>query len=217
MSKTTIDDKRPLLGEWLAAKLSLGRLSVTRLAANAGAGFSAETIYADIEYEDSGARREKHLVVRRQNEGSDLFLNSDLNVPYRTMAAIREKSSIPVPAVVGIEFDRSILGAPFLVMEKMPGRVVAQSPNYNKEGWVKDLEPARRGEVWHNALRLLAQIHKIDCRSGFEFLNQGLGAQQGLNHYLKWVEEWYLWARRDRPRRWSPSARTKSTWARHRT
>jgi aminoglycoside phosphotransferase (APT) family kinase protein len=64
---------------------------------------------------------------------------------------------------------------------------------------VRDLAPPRRGEVWRNALRVLAEIHKLDWRQGFTFLDQPARGKPGLDQYLNWAEEWYLWARRDRP------------------
>jgi aminoglycoside phosphotransferase (APT) family kinase protein len=131
-------------------------VKVLELTAAAGAGFSAETLFAQVEFVKDGRGHRESLVVRRQIEGSELFLNSDLNLPYRMMAAIGAHPAIPVPELIGIEFDRAVLGAPFLVMRQAQGQVVQQSPNYNKEGWVSDLPRERRADVWRNALRVLA-------------------------------------------------------------
>jgi aminoglycoside phosphotransferase (APT) family kinase protein len=174
-------------------------VKVLELTAAAGAGFSAETLFAQVEFVKDGRGHRESLVVRRQIEGSELFLNSDLNLPYRMMAAIGAHPAIPVPELIGIEFDRAVLGAPFLVMRQAQGQVVQQSPNYNKEGWVRDLPRERRADVWRNALRVLAEIHKLDWRQGFDFLARPERGRPGLDQYLNWVEEWYLWARGDRP------------------
>lgn len=199
MSKPDLDAARGKLAEWLAAK-SFGRaIEVPRLTIAAGAGYSAQTLYADVEYVQDGRTCQESLVVRCQNESSDLFLNADLNLSYRMMVAIGAHPAIPVPRLIGIEFDRTVLGAPFLVMQKVAGRSVQQSPNYNEEGWVRDLPAGQRAELWRNALRVLAEIHELDWRQGFGFLAQPLRGAPGLGQYLNWVEEWYLWARRDRP------------------
>src|SRR3546814_13859131 len=78
----------------------------------------------------------------------------------------------PGPAWIGMEQDPSILGAPFLVMGKVDGRAATQKPNYNVEGWLVDLSPEERGDVWRNAIHAFAKLHRIEWRDGFEFLNQ---------------------------------------------
>lgn len=190
------------LSSWLSNVLTASEFSMTALEGNTGSGFSAETLYATITYKKDGASHKKDIVIRRQNEDSELFLNADLNLQYRMMEALNEKTSIPVPGVIGIELDRSIFGTPFLIMERSVGRVAHQSPNYNLEGWLKDFTPAQRHQTWENGLRTLADIHKLDWHNGFEFLNindANDDSNTGLNYYLNWVEEWYLWARQDRP------------------
>src|SRR3546814_8605139 len=51
----------------------------------------------------------------------------------------------------------SILGASFLVMGKVDGRAATQKPNYNVEGWLVDLSPEERGDVWR-------KIGRASCR-----------------------------------------------------
>lgn len=196
MSAPTSEER---LAAWLRGTSIGPNVRVLTLTAAAGAGFSAETAFAQVECIEAGRSRREQLVVRRQIEGSELFLDSDLNLPYRMMAAIGVQPSIPVPQLIGIEFDRAVLGAPFLVMRQMEGRVVHQSPNYNRQGWVRDLPRERRGVVWRNALQVLAEIHGLDWRRGFDFLDRPERGRPGLDQYLSWVEEWYLWARGGRP------------------
>jgi aminoglycoside phosphotransferase (APT) family kinase protein len=187
------------LADWLAGTSIGPNVEVLNLTAAAGAGFSAETLFAQVEAIEDGRGRRESLVVRRQNEGGELFLNSDLNLQYRMMAELGAHPAIPVPELIGIEFDGTVLGAPFLVMRQAEGRIVQQSPNYNREGWVCDLPGERRGDVWRNALRVLAEIHELEWRQGFEFLDRPERGRPGLDQYLNWIEEWYLWARSDRP------------------
>jgi aminoglycoside phosphotransferase (APT) family kinase protein len=201
MEKRDSQQMSAALAVWLAAKLAVSEVRITSFKAAAGAGFSAETIFVVAQYSQDGKERTRKLVLRRQNEGSDLFLGSDLQLPYQMMKSVGAASAgaIPVPEVIGIEFDRDILGAPFLVMECLDGKIVPQTPNYNRQGWVHDLPEAQRGTVWSNALEMISRIHKLDWRKGFEFLDQPARGKTGLDQYLHWVEEWYLWARADRP------------------
>src|SRR3546814_13918684 len=88
------------------------------------------------------------------------------------MAALDARGDFPGPAWIGMEQDPSILGAPFLVMGKVDGRAATQKPNYNVDGWLVDLSPEERGDVWRHAIHAFAKLHRIDWRDGFEFLNQ---------------------------------------------
>jgi aminoglycoside phosphotransferase (APT) family kinase protein len=102
--------------------------------------------------------------------------------------------------VFGLEREPTLLGAPFLAMEVLPGRIVQQSPNYNREGWLAEMSTEGRVRVWTNALQMLARIHRVETQ-GFEFLDRPERGQRGLDQYLRWVEEWYVWARAGRPHR----------------
>src|SRR5690606_10387038 len=131
--------------------------------------------------------------------GYDLFLNADLDLPYHMMAALAAHSDVPVPNLIAIEYDSDILGSPFLVMDAVSGRVVEQVPNYNLEGWVADLPPQERKKLWFSAIKAIANLHRVNWKDGFEFLDDPARGAPGLDQYLDWVKEWYLWARADRP------------------
>lgn len=184
------------LERWLAGKLGAESVAIKNMQGRSGAGFSAETFYITVDYAADGVACERELAVRCQNQESDLFLGASIELPYRVMEAVARHPDIPVPRLVGLEMDDSILGEPFLVMEKMPGQVVKQSPNYNREGWLKDLPVAQRGQVWRNSLDIMARIHQLDWRDGFEFLQDPAAGDPGLGSYLHWVSNWYQWARK---------------------
>jgi aminoglycoside phosphotransferase (APT) family kinase protein len=143
------------------------------------------------------------VVIRRQNNDSDLFLESDLEPPCRAMEQISRAASerIPVPRVFGLERDPALLGAPFVVMELLPGRIIQQSPNYNREGWLAESPIEKRQRVWTNALQMMGRIHRVDVSHGFEFLDRPELGRRGLDQYLRWVDKWYVWARAGRPHR----------------
>lgn len=198
-----IEETRLRLARWLAARFSGSSVTIEKITTAASTGFSAETLFAEMTVSRDGRAQRESLVVRRENMSGGLFLDASLNVPQRMMTTLGANPPaggvIPVPELIGVEFDPAVLGSPFLVMRKLPGRVVHQNPNYNQEGWVADLEPQRRGELWRNALRMLAEIHKLDWMHGFAFLEQPARGRPGLEQYLSWIEDWYLWARVGRP------------------
>jgi aminoglycoside phosphotransferase (APT) family kinase protein len=210
MSKRDLPSARPLsleiaqraLTPWLAARLKSPDLRITAWRA-AGAGNSADTFFAAVSGDLGGGARDMRLVIRRQNLGSDIFLESDLELPTRVMAAVGahpQGAGIPVPRVIGLESDASLLGAPFMVMEQLPGRILPQSPNYNKEGWLAEMPAADRGRVWRGCLEMLGRIHKLSV-SEFAFLDRPERGAAPFDQYLHWIEEWYQWARSGRPHR----------------
>jgi aminoglycoside phosphotransferase (APT) family kinase protein len=148
--------------------------------------------------------REISLVIRRQNQGSDIFLDSDLTLPTRVMAAVAahpDAARIPVPRVVGLESDAALIGAPFMVMERLAGRILPQSPNYNEEGWLADMSAAGQARVWRQCLEMLARIHRLSVAGHFDFLHRPERGPTAFEQYLSWMEEWYQWARAGRPHR----------------
>lgn len=184
-----------ILQRWLAPKLNASSVIITDMRGRSGAGFSAETFYIDVDYLVAAKSYQQTLVVRCQNQDSDLFVDASIELPYRVMAAVATESAVPVPALVGLELDASVLGEPFLIMGKAEGRIVAQSPNYNLDGWLKDLPESERAAVWQSGLRTVAQINALDWRAGFEFLANPRYGKPGLDGYIGWVQEWYRWAR----------------------
>lgn len=196
------DLKRGQLRSWFSQKFpAYSDIDIDSLHVPTGGGNSAETFFATLRYKEGGKPVERELVVRRQLEGQDLFLKPDLNLPYRMMEAMAAHSNVPVPPVLGIEFDRSFMGTPFLIMEAVPGKVIPQMPNYNLKGWLAELPPQQQKEVWYRPIDAMAEIHKLNWREGFEFLDRPDYGRPGLDQYFNHMMEWYRWAVDGRPNR----------------
>jgi len=91
-------------------------------------------------------------VVRRGN--TDVFRQAPL------LRALR-KCGLPVPEIPWASPDEDLLGTPFLVMERMPGRVfLVWEPH---ESFPR--EPAYLREIWLQAARLLARVHSVDWQA----------------------------------------------------
>src|SRR5690606_15752641 len=101
-----------------------------------------------------GATESHALVLRRQVLGHDILPKPELAFQARIMQHLSARADVAfqVPSLVGLEPDGSVLGAPFLVMNRLPGRIVPQNPNYNQAGWLNALTPADRRRVWSNGL-----------------------------------------------------------------
>jgi aminoglycoside phosphotransferase (APT) family kinase protein len=185
----------PALETWLAHTLPhLEDVRVAGVNAPSQAGQSAETVFIQVHGVQGGMRQFLNLVLRRQLEGMDLFLNSDLHWQCDVLKAMARQPGVRVPEVVGIEMDHSVLGSPFYVMNRIEGRVVPQNPNYNQAGWLTELTAEQRCLVWTNNVKAIARVHKVDWRDGFEFMSDSADGAPGLEQYLQHIERWFTWA-----------------------
>ena len=113
--------------------------------------------------------------------------------PLRSQGAVPrplqclEATPLPTPRPYWYEDDPGILGAPFLVMEKVPG----ECPNpWGREGRKYYAEAADRGALPASFTDTLATLHTLDWReAGLEFLGvpEG-GASFALAEVAKWRE-----------------------------
>ena len=79
---------------------------------------------------------------------------------YRQAPLLRGLKSVgmPVPAVPWASPDETVLGTPFIVMERLPGRVfLVWEPH---SSFPRDRAQLR--EVWFQAARMLARLHTVD-------------------------------------------------------
>jgi aminoglycoside phosphotransferase (APT) family kinase protein len=183
------------LARFLAARIPGARDIAVEVSAEAGkAGFSAETVMFDARYVLDGEAVHRPMVLRRQIFGHDLTFDADLRLQWQAMQAMAAHSSVKVPPLVGIELDHAALGSPFLVMERLPGRIVPQNPNYNVTGWLAALPLAQRAQVWRNGIAAIAQVNRTDPGAGFGFLDNPARGARGLPQYLHWLDEWLRWA-----------------------
>lgn len=190
---------RSALETWLARQLpGASEVTLSSLRLPNGTGNSAETTFGDLRYRDGGETFTRKIVIRRQLSGTDLFLEADIRLPYNMMKALEGIGSVPSARTLGVETDTRVIGSPFLVMEVAEGRVVDQVPNYNVQGWLADLLPAQRRETWLAGISVMAELHNLDWRERFAFLDDHKRGAPGLDQFLQWSIDWYRWARADR-------------------
>jgi len=82
---------------------------------------------------------------------------------YRQAPLLRRlrAAGMPVPAVPWASQDEDVLGTPFIVMERLPGRVfLIWAPH---SSFSRDKTQLR--EVWLQAARMLAPLHRIDWQT----------------------------------------------------
>lgn len=94
------------------------------------------------------------LVLRRKPFGRLLPKAHMIEREVRVLDALRDRN-VPVPRVLGLCEDFSVLGAPFFVMEMVEGRILWDP---RLPGW----EPADRARLFDAMNEAAANLHRVD-------------------------------------------------------
>ena len=164
---TTVDDEltRRIAG-YLASRLGGGPVvlhDVQRIAV----GWSHETWLFDATWAADGAEQRRGLCLRRDPGNALLRELSDLGTQFRVLQCLAD-STVPAPRPYWYEADPEVLGAPFLVMEKVPG--TCPSP-WGRDGLRFYADAAARGVLPGSFTDALVAVHTLDWeRAGLDFL-----------------------------------------------
>jgi len=135
----------------------------------------------------------EHLVVRREARGTTIFRSPDVRREARVLQGLRH-AGVPVPTVRWVEPDPSVLGAPFFVMERVPGRVPVGKPSIHAVGWLPTLSTAERERLWHASLDVLVAVHAADWPTTHAFLLDGDPATATVGSHVAALADWYRWS-----------------------
>jgi aminoglycoside phosphotransferase (APT) family kinase protein len=97
---------------------------------------------------------EEKFVLRRKPPGILLPSAHAVDREYRVMKALYQ-TDVPVPEMILLCEDDSVIGTAFYVMRHIEGRVFEQAFGEN-------LSPAERGEIFYEMIRVLVALHKVD-------------------------------------------------------
>jgi len=160
---TTTERIREVLATRVAAT-DLRPTDVQRIAV----GWSHETWLFDGEWTSTDGRSRRQGFCLRRDPGNALLRDlSDLETQYRVLRCL-EDADVPTPKAFFFEADPDILGAPFMVMEKVPGS--CPSP-WGREGRAFYEAAAARGVLPESFTDTLVALHTLDWRAaGLDFL-----------------------------------------------
>jgi len=163
-------DWAPRLGSFLQRELGVdGPLHVERILG----GQSNPTWFVD-----AGDRR---LVMRMQPHGELLPSAHAVDREFRVMRAL-EGSSVPVPRVLAFSGDRSIVGTPFYVMERVDGRIFSDSA-------LAGVTPQERRAMYRSAAQTLAALHRVDWNAR-GLADYGKHSDYFARQLRRWSKQW---------------------------
>ena len=139
----------------------------------------------------SAADGTRLLVLRRPPLGHVLPTAHDMSREYRVLSALAG-TPVPVAPLVASCTGDEVIGAPFYVMEYVPGVVLRTRAD------TKALTEARAAELSRRLAEMLAAIHDVDVNQvGLGDLGRGAGY---LRRQLdRWQRQWDLSATREMP------------------
>ncbi len=153
-------------------------------------GWSHETWLFDAVWTDGGETQRRGMCLRRDPGNALLRETSDLAEQFRVLQCLAH-TDVPAPAAHWYEADPSVLGAPALVMEKVPGE--CPSP-WRRSGREYYAAAAERGVLPESFVDALAAIHNADWEAaGLDFLGvPGPGddfARREIHRWQTLIEE----------------------------
>jgi aminoglycoside phosphotransferase (APT) family kinase protein len=131
------------------------------------------------------------LVLRRPPLGHVLPTAHDMGREYRVLSAL-DGTDIPVPRPITLCTDPDVIGAPFYVMQHVPGEVLRTE----EDGQRVSLDQAR--QLSEGFADMLAAIHGVDLAAvGLT----GFGRPAGYleRQLARWQRQWDLSATREMP------------------
>jgi aminoglycoside phosphotransferase (APT) family kinase protein len=183
-------------------------------------GLSSETLLLDVDWTDAdppGQSRPRSLVARLPPEGDGLFSAYDLAAQGRVQRLVAE-AGLPAVVPLAVELDETWVGAPFLLMPRIAGRVVQADKPFLRKGWLAEATAEGQTRLHTGFFDLLGAIHRIDVTSGHcDFLPGGdhratgdtlAGEVNRWDRYLTWAgggdipavfSEAVAWCRRHLP------------------
>jgi aminoglycoside phosphotransferase (APT) family kinase protein len=203
ITRTTRDQAalRDRLDAWIAEQMPGARISEVEVPAN---GMSSETLLFEVTVERPGEEPVTEELVARLAAADDavpVFPRYDIESQYRVMDLVGRHTPAPVPRVRFLETDPAVLGAPFLVMERVHGRVPPDNMPYTMDGFMLEADPAELRRMQDATVDVLAEIHRTPLGPETAFLEYDQPGDTALRRHVNHWKAYTDWvaAGRDLP------------------
>lgn len=172
-SAVTIDFDPAQLRAYLdgAALGGHGEMRLQRI----GGGQSNPTYFVDFD--------DRSLVLRKQPNGPVLPSAHAVGREYRILAALAN-TDLPVPPVRSFCDDRSVLGTPFYLMDKVAGRVFADYA-------LSTAPAAQRPAIFRSMAETLAKLHSLDWQA-LGLADYGKPGNYFARQVGRWSRQWQM-------------------------
>lgn len=124
---------------------------------------------------------DRRMVLRKKPDGPILRGAHAVEREFRVMQALAT-TDVPVPEVLALEEDASVLGTPFYVMERLDGRVFADCA-------LSQAAPHDRPALYFAMAETLARLHAIDPQA----IGLGYYGRPGAyfeRQLARWTRQW---------------------------
>ncbi len=174
------DELRAQIERWLVARQLVQADAIVEPISRPAAGLSSDTCFV-ASVTPTGARND--YVFRLPPVGEGLFPEYDLRGQVDRQNALAARG-IPIAGPVRFEDDPSWLGAPFMVMPRVPGAVLSRA--WLRKGVIADAEPEFRHHLVLGFVRTVATLHRLPVGAAAEGSTLA-GLFTTWSEYLDWA------------------------------
>jgi aminoglycoside phosphotransferase (APT) family kinase protein len=148
-----------------------GAMQLTRI----GGGQSNPTFFVTFE--------NRELVLRKQPASTLLPSAHAVDREFRVMQALSQ-TTVPVPQVVLFHAERDVVGTPFYIMEKLPGRVFSECA-------LPNMTQAERRAIYMGMAEAMAALHQVDW-AAIGLSDYGREGSYFSRQLARWSRQWVM-------------------------
>ena len=130
----------------------------------------------------------RQLVLRKQPASTLLPSAHAVDREFRVMQALAQ-TSVPVPKMVLFHAERDVVGTPFYLMERLPGRVFSECA-------LPGMEPQERCAIYMGMAEAMAALHKVDW-AAIGLSDYGRQGSYFSRQLARWTRQWEMSKTRD--------------------
>lgn len=153
-----------------------GPMQVNRI----GGGQSNPTFFVSFD--------NRELVLRKQPASTLLPSAHAVDREFRVMQALSQ-TTVPVPHVVLFHAERDVVGTPFYIMEKLPGRVFSECA-------LPNMTPHERKAIYLGMAEAMAALHQVDW-AAIGLSDYGREGSYFSRQLARWSRQWAMSKTRD--------------------
>jgi aminoglycoside phosphotransferase (APT) family kinase protein len=125
----------------------------------------------------------RQLVLRKQPASTLLPSAHAVDREFRVMQALAQ-TTVPVPKMVLFHAERDVVGTPFYLMERLPGRVFSECA-------LPGMEPQERRAIYMGMAEAMAALHKVDW-AAIGMSDYGRHGSYFSRQLARWTRQWEM-------------------------